>query len=415
MRLPRQLSKLSFFFVIGAFLPLLHASAAARQLSFNPPALRFGEVIVGQTAMLSPTVTNTGSTSITLSTMTVNGVPYSATGLRLPLTLVAGQSVSFTVGFVPTVTGPANGTIQFNGGAATLKLSGWGESQQSLIANPPNLPFGNVQTGNTTTALVTLTNNESSSITISQQSTSATFSTQGLSLPLTLGTGHSVTFSIIFSPTAIGPVIGWFEGLSAKNTGLIQIPLTGTGTASGQLTVSPASINFGNVNVGSSSSQAGTLSATGASVTVSSATSNSSEFTFSGLALPTTIAAGQSIEYRTTFTPQSSGSASATLSFVSNASDPNASENLTGTGVGVHSYNVSLSWNASTSAVSGYNVYRGTKSGGPYSKINSTLYPSTTYTDSTVATGQTYYYVTTAVDSSGQESAYSNQAQAVIP
>ena len=365
--------------------------------------------------MLSPTVTNTSSTSITLSTMTVNGAPYSATGLTLPLTLVMGQSVSFTVTFVPTATGPANGTLQFNGNAATLKLSGSGESQQSLIANPPNLPFGNVQTGNTTTALMSLTNNESSSVTISQQSTSAAFSTQGLSLPLTLATGHSVTFSITFSPTTVGPVVGLFEGLGSKNNVLIAIPLTGTGTAPGQLTVSPASLNFGNVNVGSSSSQAGTLSATGASVTLSSATSNSSEFTLSGLTLPATIAAGQSIGYTTTFTPQSSGTASATLPFVSNASDPNASENLTGTGIAAQSYNVSLSWSASTSAVSGYNVYRGTKSGGPYSKINSTLDPSTTYTDSTVATGQTYYYVTTSVNYSGKESAYSNQAQAVIP
>ena len=37
------------------------------------------------------------------------------------------------------------------------------------------------------------------------------------------------------------------------------------------------------------------------------------------------------------------------------------------------------------------------------------------YTDSTVQNGNTYYYVTTAVDGSGNESSYSNQASAVIP
>jgi fibronectin type 3 domain-containing protein len=37
------------------------------------------------------------------------------------------------------------------------------------------------------------------------------------------------------------------------------------------------------------------------------------------------------------------------------------------------------------------------------------------YTDGTVVSGQMYYYVTTAVDSSGAESGYSNLAQAVIP
>jgi hypothetical protein len=53
--------------------------------------------------------------------------------------------------------------------------------------------------------------------------------------------------------------------------------------------------------------------------------------------------------------------------------------------------------------------------GGPYSKINSAVNTSTAYTDNTVTAGQTYYYVTTAVDGSGNESGYSNQVQAVIP
>ena len=65
--------------------------------------------------------------------------------------------------------------------------------------------------------------------------------------------------------------------------------------------------------------------------------------------------------------------------------------------------------------VVGYNVYRATISGGPYTKINSALDGSTTYTDSTVQAGTTYYYVTTAVDGSGTESTHSNQVQAVIP
>jgi fibronectin type 3 domain-containing protein len=76
---------------------------------------------------------------------------------------------------------------------------------------------------------------------------------------------------------------------------------------------------------------------------------------------------------------------------------------------------VTLTWNASTSTVAGYNVYRGTVSGGPYAKINSSLVASLGYTDSTVQSGTTYYYVTTAVDSSGNESAFSNEASAPIP
>jgi beta-galactosidase len=78
-------------------------------------------------------------------------------------------------------------------------------------------------------------------------------------------------------------------------------------------------------------------------------------------------------------------------------------------------HSVALNWNASTSTVVGYNVYRGTASGGPYTLINPSLLAVLNYTDSTVQDSTTYYYVTTAVDSGGNESLYSNEAPAVIP
>jgi fibronectin type 3 domain-containing protein len=87
---------------------------------------------------------------------------------------------------------------------------------------------------------------------------------------------------------------------------------------------------------------------------------------------------------------------------------------MTGTGTVATQHTVDLTWNASSGAV-GYNVYRGTVPGGPYTMINSLLDGTTSYTDNTVVSGQTYYYVATAVDGNSDESGYSNQAQAVIP
>jgi fibronectin type 3 domain-containing protein len=78
-------------------------------------------------------------------------------------------------------------------------------------------------------------------------------------------------------------------------------------------------------------------------------------------------------------------------------------------------HSVDLSWQASPSNVQGYNVYRGSSSSGPYTKLNSAVDGSTSYTDSTVHSATTYYYVTTAVGSDGNESVYSNQVKAVIP
>ena len=78
-------------------------------------------------------------------------------------------------------------------------------------------------------------------------------------------------------------------------------------------------------------------------------------------------------------------------------------------------HTVSLAWTDSSSAVSGFNVYRSPTSGGPYTRVNSTTLSSMSFTDNNVQAGQTYFYVTTAVNNSNVESGYSNQAQAVVP
>ena len=76
---------------------------------------------------------------------------------------------------------------------------------------------------------------------------------------------------------------------------------------------------------------------------------------------------------------------------------------------------VSLSWTASTSSnVAGYNVYRGAVSTGPFTKMNSSTINSTSAVDNTVVPGQTYYYVITAVNTSGNESAYSSPSPAAV-
>jgi fibronectin type 3 domain-containing protein len=130
-----------------------------------------------------------------------------------------------------------------------------------------------------------------------------------------------------------------------------------------------------------------------------------------GLSLPVTIPAGQSASFTVTFSPQASGVASATLTFASNAQQATTTETLTGTGTAAPTYTVNLSWNASTSSgVSGYNIYRAvyTTSCESFSKINSALNTSTLYADSVVADGTSYCYATTAVNSSNEESGYSN-------
>ena len=78
-------------------------------------------------------------------------------------------------------------------------------------------------------------------------------------------------------------------------------------------------------------------------------------------------------------------------------------------------HTVTLTWNASSSPVAGYNVYRSMTSGGNYLRINPSPVPGPSYTDNTVENGVTYYYVTRAVDAQGRESMNSNETSAVVP
>ena len=161
-------------------------------------------------------------------------------------------------------------------------------------------------------------------------------------------------------------------------------------------------------------SVSGTISPTagggGASVTLNGAASatvtasSSGAYTFTGLANGTYAVTPSHTGY--TFSPTSQ---SVTVN----------GANVTGTNFSAApaaaGHTATVSWTASTSAVSGYNAYRGTVSGGPYTKLNGSLISVLTYADSSVLSGQTYFFVTTAVDGSGNESVFSNEAQAVIP
>ena len=300
--------------------------------------------------------------------------------------------------------------------ATSAPLPGTNSKHRRLTASPSSLSFGSIQLGSSQIQYETLTNSGNSTVTISQATvTGAGFGWSGLALPLSLNKGQSVTFSALFAPKTGGSASGAITVVSNASNPNLTIALAGAGISAGRLTSSASALNFGIVTVGTSKSLTTTLTATASSVTVSSATSTSAEFRLTGLSLPKTIAAGQSASFALTFTPQSSGAASGSISLASNASNTPTVETLTGSGTATPSHSVSLDWTSSTSAVVGYNVYRSVTSGGPYTKINPALDASTSYLDSSVQGGKTYYYVSTAVDTKGVESVRSSQLQAVIP
>ncbi|MGO9124478.1 MAG: beta strand repeat-containing protein [Terriglobales bacterium] len=399
-------------------LPVSGAGLAPGSLSANPPSATFSNVVVGNNQSISETLTNSSGSSVTITQATPSGAGFSVSGLSLPVTLAGGQSATFNVVFTPQSAGSVSGNVAVlsNASNATLNipLAGSAVAPGSLTPTKSSINFGSVQVGHNNSVSETITNTGGSDVNISQATVTGTgFSVSGLSLPLTLTAGQSITFNAVFAPPAAGSVSGNLALTSNASNATLNIPLSGTGTAAGQLAVNPGTLSFGNVAVGNSAQQTAQLQASGASVTVSSVNVSNAQFSVSGLTFPVIIPAGQGAQFTVTFTPQAAGAASGTASFVSDASNSPAVLSVNGTGT---QHSVLLTWTASTSPnIDGYNIYRSGSPGGPYSKLNSALNSGTTYTDSTVTNGSTYYYVTTAVDSDSQESAYSNQATAVIP
>ncbi|MGA2334035.1 MAG: choice-of-anchor D domain-containing protein [Terriglobales bacterium] len=292
---------------------------------------------------------------------------------------------------------------------------------QQLECNPCSYAFGNVAVGASSTYSIELTNTGSAALSITYKSRggSTVFWFGTFTLPVEVKAGASLELPVIFKPTASGSFTAVMTLKSTAENSPLSIDFSGTGVVKGSaapaLGVTPATLSFGSVTVGSSASLQATLTASNTAVTISSDASTSSEFVLSGLTLPATIAAGKSVAVTIQFTPNASGAASGQAGFTSNATGSPTVAKLTGTGVAQSSNYVSLSWAAASGSPVGYNVFRGTAKAGPFDQINTALNASTSYTDDTVVAGTTYYYVTTAVNAEGAESAYSNVAEAVVP
>ena len=200
---------------------------------------------------------------------------------------------------------------------------------------------------------------------------------------------------------------------SNASNATLTIPLSGTGGASGQLSIFPSALSFGSVAVGSSTTQPSSVSAVGNSVTISSASNSNAQFTISGISLPVTIPAGQTVGFDVIFSPTQSGTASGTLMFVSNASNSQSGESVTGAGTAVQ-HSVDLSWVGSTSSVAGYNVYRH-EAGSAAVKLSRDQVMTPAYRDGKVAAGKSYSYAVSAVDVRGNESAPSEEAGERVP
>jgi hypothetical protein len=394
--------------------------AGAVVLSANPTSLAFGNVNAGASSSKSVTLTNGGTGNVTISQVTVSATDVSTSGVATPVTLAPGQSQTMTVAFTPTAAETVTGNIIVTNsqGTSTVVAVGGTGLQAAIGLTPSSANFGSVPVGSTNSQTIQIGNTGNGVLTITQASvTGSGFSTTGLTLPLSINPGRSSTFNAQYQPSAVGAASGSISLVSNAATSPIMVTLTAIGVAATQiLSLSTNAVSFGSLDTGTNSTQTVSVTNTGnTNVQISQFTVGGAGYSLSGATAPVTLTPSQGMTFNIIFSPTVAGSVSGTVTITSNGTSSPATISLSGDGVVPVPHTVALTWTASTSAVSGYNVYRSTTSGTGYAKLNASLVPAVNYSDSSVVNGTTYYYVTTAVDPGGNESSYSNEASADIP
>ncbi len=319
------------------------STAPVPQLTVSRTNLSFGSISVNTSSAQSLTLTSSGSAPLTVNTATVTGTGFSLTGGTLPATLNPGQSITLELQFAPVATGSSTGqlTINSNASPATVNVPLSGSSTDvpvpQLTVSNASLAFGDVTINTSSTQTLTLRSTGTSPVVINSTSLSGSgFAVTGGALPATLNPGQSMTLQVAFTPTAAGAATGQLTINSNSSSGASTIALTGSGTATpvSQLTVSTASLSFGNVTVKTSAAQSFTLSSTGtAPVTINSAIIAGTGFSLVGSPLPTILNPGQSVTLQVQFSPTAAGATTGQVTINSNSSSGAATVALSGSGI----------------------------------------------------------------------------------
>lgn len=289
-----------------------------------------------------------------------------------------------------------------------------------LTVTPGSVSFGTVAVGTKSTQTVQLKNTGPTGLTITSATISGSgFTMNALSIPLALAASATVNLTVSFTPGSATALTGKITlNSNGSDNPWVTVSLSGSGSTSTRtLSLSSTSLSFGNELLGGSNTLQLTVKNNGnSSVLISQLSVSGTAFSTVGGLGGVTLAAGQSAYLLVVFAPKTTGFQTGTIAISSNAVNSPATVTMSGTGISSTTHSVVLSWAASSSSgVTGYNVYRSTTSGGGYARVNAVPTSTTKYSDGGVSSGATYYYVVTAVNSSGGESAKSGQISAKIP
>lgn len=395
--------------------------AGSGQLIVAGGGVNFGAVTVGKIGTATVSFKNLGAGAVSVSSVNITGGPFAVAGsIRYPVSVAAGSTYSLQVQFTPSAAGQVAGAVTLMTSAAaappTVNLTGLGvnaTTAPSGLLSGISCNSSSLVGSGTDNCLVELSGQAGSGgVTVNLASTST-----AVTVPASVTVPENAT-EIGFTATVAAVSAAQSATLSATVGGISESFALQLNAALRVLSANASQVSFGLVAVNSTATQSVMLTSSGTqAVTVESTSLTGSGFSIGGLAFPVTVNPGQSILLQLEFVPTIAGAVSGQITISSNAT-AGGTMAIPVSGTGGVPYAVNLTWAAPTSsadAVVGYKVYRSIGGASSYQLLNSAVNTGTTFTDTTVANGQSYVYYVTSVDVAGGESVPSNTFDVAIP
>ena len=234
-----------------------------------------GQLAMSMSANLTFAATNVGSTSVAQTMTLTNNQSQTATftyatsgdfsavgngGSPCNGTLAAKAKCTFGVTFTPTTNGVIKGTLTIaptpSGNVVAGGLTGTGQNGAAspLAFTPTSLSFGNIGLATSSSKTVTIKNTTATAVNISSVTGGGYYVvTQSGTSPCggNLNAGKSCTISVTFTPLTVGTSVGGVTVVDNASVSTQVQDATGNGVL--DITLSPTTISFGTVTVGSTS------------------------------------------------------------------------------------------------------------------------------------------------------------------
>ncbi|PYV27680.1 MAG: hypothetical protein DMG24_04075 [Acidobacteria bacterium] len=323
-------------------------TATAPTASLSPTSLSFGNQNVGSTSTAQAVTLSVAGAALTISSLAITGAnsgDFAQTN-NCGSSVAAGATCKINLTFTPSASGSRSATLSItdnaSGSPQTVGLSGTGATAATPTASlsPTSLSFGNQNVGSTSAAQAVTLSVAGAALTISSLAITGANSgdfAQTNNCGSSVAAGATCKISVAFTPSASGSRSATLS-ITDNASGTPQtVGLSGTGTTASTpaVSLSPASLSFGNQDVRTTSAaQLITLTNSGnASLTISSLTI-SGDFAFVGTGTcGSTVAAGANCTMSVDFAPKAAGPGKGAVTITDNASGSPHTVPLAGNGV----------------------------------------------------------------------------------